>query len=271
MQTMYDGVNGSPSNKLLNLINSSATSITLDSASNLPTAPNIATIGDSATAEVILYTGISSATLTGVTRGFGGTAAQSWAANTPVYRAFTKYDYDALVANIGDLYTNKADAAHADDHAVGANDSIAATDSATGYISTAAQASITAADKAQARTNIDAAKAVGGVLDAIEAAVVIDAYTENRTIALANIGNDVWMTNASARTITIPPQADVTFVDKSYFFATRGGAGAVSIVAGAGVTLTSAGTRLKIAEQYGTIIVRRTAENVWQIIGSTSA
>ena len=100
---MYDGVNGSPSNKLLNLISSSATSIVLDSTSNLPAAPNIATIGDSATAEVILYTGKSGATLTGVTRGFGGTTAQSWAANTPVYRAFTKYDYDAIKLNINTI------------------------------------------------------------------------------------------------------------------------------------------------------------------------
>lgn len=103
MQTMYDGVNGSPSNKLLNLISSSATSIVLDSTSNLPVAPNIATIGDSSSAEVILYTGKSSSTLTGVTRGFGGTTARSWAANTPVYRAFTKYDYDAIKLNINTI------------------------------------------------------------------------------------------------------------------------------------------------------------------------
>ena len=103
MQTMYDGINGSPSNKLLNLISSSATSIVLDSTSNLPAAPNIATIGDSSTAEVILYTGKTGSTLSGCTRGFGGTTARSWAANTPVYRAFTKYDYDAIKLNINTI------------------------------------------------------------------------------------------------------------------------------------------------------------------------
>ena len=103
MQTMYDGINGSPQKKIANTISANATTIPLDSTSNLPDAPNLATIGNSSDAEVVLYATKSSTELIGCTRGFGGTTARSWPANTPVYRAFTKYDYDALKANINEI------------------------------------------------------------------------------------------------------------------------------------------------------------------------
>ena len=114
MQTMYDGINGSPQKKIANTISANVTTIPLDSTSNLPDAPNLATIGNSSDAEVVLYATKSSTELIGCTRGFGGTTARSWPANTPVYRAFTKYDYDALKSNINEIaiaYTGDRNAA----------------------------------------------------------------------------------------------------------------------------------------------------------------
>lgn len=109
------------------------------------------------------------------------------------------------------------------------------------------------------------------VIDAIEAAVVINAQTDNYTAALSDLGKDIWITSASNKTLTIPLQSSVTWVDKSYFFLTRGGAGTLTIAGASGVTVNSAGSRLKVAEQYGTVMIRRTAENVWLVTGSTSA
>lgn len=137
-------------------------------------------------------------------------------------------------------------------------------------ISTASQ-TISDANKTQARANISAAKAVGGVADAIEAAVVINAQTDNYTAALTDLGKDIWITSASNKTLTIPLQSSVTWVDKSYFFVTRGGTGTLTIAGASGVTVNSAGGRLKVAEQYGTVMCRRTAENVWLITGDMSA
>lgn len=101
--------------------------------------------------------------------------------------------------------------------------------------------------------------------------VPINAQTTSQTAALTDVGKDTQITSASATTYTIPPQSSVTWVAGSYMFVSRMGAGALTIVAGAGVTVNSAGSRLKISEQYGTVMIRRTAENVWLVTGSTSA
>jgi hypothetical protein len=109
------------------------------------------------------------------------------------------------------------------------------------------------------------------VIDAAESAVVINAQTDNYTAALSDLGKDIWITSSSNKTLTIPLQSSVAWVDKSYFFLTRGGTGTLTIAGASGVTVNSAGSRLKVAEQYGTVMVRRTAENVWLVTGSTSA
>jgi hypothetical protein len=153
---------------------------------------------------------------------------------------------------------------HASTHAVGGDDEL------TDFVSVSAQ-TIADADQTQARTNISAAKAVGGVIDAIESGMVVNEQTDDYTAVLTDVGKDVWITHADAKAFTIPPQSSVAFLAKSYFFVTRGGAGALTIAGGSGVTVNSAGSRLKIAEQYGTVLVRRTAEDVWLVTGALSS
>ena len=102
-KTMYPAINNSPITALTSDITESDTCIEVDSISSLPTAPNIATIGTDENAELILYTGISGSKLTGCTRGFNGTKADAWAAETKIYRAFTAYDHDTFKANIEEI------------------------------------------------------------------------------------------------------------------------------------------------------------------------
>lgn len=104
MQTMYEGINNSIYTTLTSSIAAADTTINVASTANLPTAPNIATIGTSDAAEVVLYTGTTATSLTGCTRGFGGTTAAAWAAGEYVYRAFTKHDHDSFRLNITGLY-----------------------------------------------------------------------------------------------------------------------------------------------------------------------
>lgn len=97
---MYPGVNNSPQTTLTTAITADATTIPVADASVLPTGPNLATIGTESNAEVIRYASKSGNNLTGCERGFGGTTASVWPLDTPVYRAWTKYDYDTVIANI---------------------------------------------------------------------------------------------------------------------------------------------------------------------------
>jgi len=118
---------------------------------------------------------------------------------------------------------------------------------------------------------IGAAKLTGGYIDAEQSAVEISAKTGSYTVAAADNGKDVWITSASDAALTIPAQADVGFPEKTYFFATRGGAGKLTIAGASGVVVNATGGRLKIAEQYGTVLARKTAPDTWLVTGNLSS
>ncbi|WP_419885177.1 hypothetical protein [Paenibacillus sp. B-A-8] len=99
---MFAAKANSPVTELTAAITDVATTVSVLDASKLPDAPNIATIGVDETAETIKYTGKSGNTLTGVTRGFSGTAAKAWAIGVGVARYFTAYDADALRENVAE-------------------------------------------------------------------------------------------------------------------------------------------------------------------------
>ena len=107
LTTMYPGMSNSPKTTLKTAIAANATSIEVNDSSVLPEAPNIAVIGNSASAEVVIYSGKNGNILTGLIRGAGGTTAGSWAVDTVVARNFTLLDYDAIRANIQDLDARK--------------------------------------------------------------------------------------------------------------------------------------------------------------------
>ena len=103
---MYPAINNSPITTLASAITASTTTLEVVDPSVFPAAPNILTIGTDETAELILYTGISGATLTGCTRGFNGTAKKAWPVGSKMYRAHTAYDHDTFKANIEDIARN---------------------------------------------------------------------------------------------------------------------------------------------------------------------
>ena len=109
--TMYAGMTNSPKTSLASDITANATSITVADSSMLPATPNLAVIGSTSDAEVIVYSGKNGNILTGVVRGQGGTTAKSWLAGTSVARNFTIIDYDAICSNIRDLESRKRNTA----------------------------------------------------------------------------------------------------------------------------------------------------------------
>lgn len=102
-KTMYKAINNSPVTTLAQAITATATEIELVDATVLPAGPNIATIGTDESAELVLYTSISSNRLTGCTRGFNSTIAKQWPVGSKIYRGYTAYDHDTFKKNIEDL------------------------------------------------------------------------------------------------------------------------------------------------------------------------
>jgi len=109
-QQMYPGIANSPQTEIAAAVTAGATSISVQNAADsiLPAAPNIATIGTDEGAETIYYAGKSGNTLTGVVRGFDGTAPRAWGVGARVARMFTNYDYEALRGNVGALSESAA-------------------------------------------------------------------------------------------------------------------------------------------------------------------
>lgn len=90
------------------------------------------------------------------------------------------------------------------------------------------------------------------------------------TAVLADDGKLVTLSNASAITFTIPTNATVAFGIGTQINIMQLGAGQVT-VAGAGVTLRSAGSKLKTSAQYAVATCCKIDTDTWVIIGNLSA
>lgn len=97
-------------------------------------------------------------------------------------------------------------------------------------------------------------------------APVADATTA-RTAALGDAGRYIRFSNGSAVTFTIPPNSDVAFPIGTVIEFEQAGAGAVTVAAGAGVTLNSRGADLTLAGQYAVGGVKKVATDTWTVWG----
>ena len=92
------------------------------------------------------------------------------------------------------------------------------------------------------------------------------------TLALADAGHFVTMTNAGANTLTIPDNATVAFPVGTAITIGQGGGGTTTIDAAPGVTLNGvSGGAGDVAGQWATAMLRKTATDTWQAWGSIGA
>ena len=110
-------------------------------------------------------------------------------------------------------------------------------------------------------------------LDAVATAMIaINAQTGTTyTTVLADDGKLITCSNASAISVTIPPNSSVAYGIGTQLNFAQLGAGQVTLVAGAGVTLNSSGTKLKLKDQYSVATCVKTDTNTWFVVGNLSA
>jgi hypothetical protein len=97
--------------------------------------------------------------------------------------------------------------------------------------------------------------------------VTANAQTSNYTLVLGDAGKSIDVTNASARTVTVPLNASVAFPVGTVVEVARLGAGSVTIVATGGVTIDSRGSLLAVGNQYGAASLRKLATDTWLLVG----
>lgn len=90
------------------------------------------------------------------------------------------------------------------------------------------------------------------------------------TLVLSDAGKMVTLTNASAITLTIPTNASVAFPVNTRIDLLQYGAGQVT-VGGAGVTINSSGSKLKLTGQYSGASLWKKDTNTWVLIGDIVA
>jgi hypothetical protein len=91
------------------------------------------------------------------------------------------------------------------------------------------------------------------------------------TLVLTDAGKLVETNNASANTLTIPPNSSVAFATGSQIVVIQKGAGQTTLAAGAGVTINSKDSNLNITGQYSAVTLIKAATDTWYAIGDLSA
>lgn len=98
--------------------------------------------------------------------------------------------------------------------------------------------------------------------------IIINSQAGDYTLALADEGELVLMTSGGANAVTVPSSSTVNFPVGSQLLVTQAGAGQTRFVsASTGVTLRSANSALKIANQYSAATLIKTDTNTWYILG----
>mgnify|MGYP003639542974 FL=1 len=104
------------------------------------------------------------------------------------------------------------------------------------------------------------------------AMIAINAQTGTTyTTVLTDDGKLITCSNASAISVTIPPNSSVAYGIGTQLNFAQLGAGQVTLVAGAGVTLNSSGAKLKLKDQYSVATCVKTDTNTWFVVGNLSA
>lgn len=165
---------------------------------------------------------------------------------------------DLAVANGGTGASSAADARTNLGLVIGTN--VLAYDADLAGATAAGKAMLTAASAAAQRTLVDAEK-LG------ERTGINPQTGTTYTLVLGDKGKVVEMNNASANTLTVPPNASVAFPVNSWVDVAQFGAGQTTIAAGSGVTIRSSGGKLKLTGQYSGATLIKRGTNEWILIG----
>ena len=104
------------------------------------------------------------------------------------------------------------------------------------------------------------------------AMVAINAQTGTTySVVLSDDGKLITCDNASSIALTIVPNSSVAFGIGTQINVMQLGAGTVTITAGAGVTLRSAGSKLKTDAQYAVATCLKIASDTWVVVGNLKA
>jgi hypothetical protein len=111
----------------------------------------------------------------------------------------------------------------------------------------------------------------GDLVVSADPSPVITESTTARILALTDASAYIRHTNASASTVTVPPQTDVVWVADTEIYIRRAAAGNLTLTPGSGVTLNAPSGGTLVLTDGMSVGLKRVAENVWDVVGQTVA
>ena len=199
------------------------------------------------TEEKILVAARSTNSLSSITRGVDGTTAASHSAGATCYPVFTAVDADQA-NKVSSTLTTKGD--------------ILATDGS--------DLNRLAVGEDRKKLSADSGS-TNGIKWQYEGELTLNAQTGTTyTLVLTDSAKFVTLSNASAITLTIPTNASVAFPIGTQVNIVQLGAGQVT-VGGAGVTIRSQGSKLKLNGIYSAATCVKINTNEWVLVGNTAA
>ena len=91
------------------------------------------------------------------------------------------------------------------------------------------------------------------------------------TLVLTDAGKLIETNNASANTLTVPPNSSVALPVGTQILVLQTGAGQTTLAAGSGVTVNSKDGNLKLSAQWCAATLIKRATDVWVVVGDLSA
>ena len=113
----------------------------------------------------------------------------------------------------------------------------------------------------------DAAEATVSGIDYL----ATNAQAASYTLALSDAGKIVEISNASANTLTVPPNSSVAFPVGTQVIIIQTGAGQTTLTPGSGVTINSKDGNLKLTDQWSASTLIKRATDTWIAIGDLEA
>lgn len=102
-------------------------------------------------------------------------------------------------------------------------------------------------------------------------AALITESTTARVLALTDAGAYIRHTNASASTVTIPPQSSMAWLADTEIHIRRAAGGNLTLTPGSGVTLNAPSGGTLVMTNAMSVTLKRVASDVWDVIGQTVA